>query len=650
MSISTPYPYTLTNGTTADATQVMANFAQIQNDVNANAANNGANNNITSLTGLTTPIAPGSGGTVTYTSTATTNTSNAYVVGTTVPNNWTNYAGNIIIWVPNATNTAGGATLAINGATACNIEKVNGLGTTVNISAGDLANGTTAICIFGGTEYILLNPVKGPVANATLTQDGSGNMTTPWYTQGTIASATTTDLGTISSQIINVTGTATIIGFGSSASSVSPLYFLTFSGSLLLTYNATSLQIPGNASITTAAGDSAIALYLGSGNWKIMSYQQASSFGGRSLLVNPQASTYAPAATDRGNIVDFTGSSNATWTMAAAATLGAGWFCYIRNSGTSNAQLLLQSSSGTIDGFAAATGYNIFTDEMRIITSDGTNFETGLVNKGYQVFLANGTFTKTPGYGTFKIEAWGGGGSGGTQSNSGSTNASGGGGGGGYNTITLLSTLISSTVPITIGAGGAAQVASGTSGNHGNPSTFGNYLTAYGGGGGAGSTGSSNGGGGGGGSTGYGITAGALGTPTTVGVGGTAVVNSAAAGGVGWDQRSAAGAGASATLLWGGGGGGSGATAGGFSYYGGGGGGGGNGSSMPGGGGNSIYGGGGGAGLGYGGTPLGTPGSSMYGGNGSASSGEVPGGGGGAGSFAGASGVGGSGQIVVTGL
>lgn len=38
MPISSPYPYTLTNGTTADASQVMADFLQIQNDVNSNAA------------------------------------------------------------------------------------------------------------------------------------------------------------------------------------------------------------------------------------------------------------------------------------------------------------------------------------------------------------------------------------------------------------------------------------------------------------------------------------------------------------------------------------------------------------------------------------------------------------------------------------
>lgn len=42
MSIINALPYTLTNGTTADATQVMANFNQIVNNVNANAQAGGS--------------------------------------------------------------------------------------------------------------------------------------------------------------------------------------------------------------------------------------------------------------------------------------------------------------------------------------------------------------------------------------------------------------------------------------------------------------------------------------------------------------------------------------------------------------------------------------------------------------------------------
>lgn len=57
------YPFTLTNGTTADANQVMADFNNILNCGNNNLAKNGANSDITSLSGLTTPLTVVEGGT-----------------------------------------------------------------------------------------------------------------------------------------------------------------------------------------------------------------------------------------------------------------------------------------------------------------------------------------------------------------------------------------------------------------------------------------------------------------------------------------------------------------------------------------------------------------------------------------------------------
>lgn len=57
------YPFTLTNGQTADANQVMANFNSILTCANNNLAKNGVNSDITALIGLTTPLAPSQGGT-----------------------------------------------------------------------------------------------------------------------------------------------------------------------------------------------------------------------------------------------------------------------------------------------------------------------------------------------------------------------------------------------------------------------------------------------------------------------------------------------------------------------------------------------------------------------------------------------------------
>jgi hypothetical protein len=56
--VSLPLPITLLNGTVADAGQVMTDLNAIASNVNANAAKNGVNSDITSLTALIS-VAPG---------------------------------------------------------------------------------------------------------------------------------------------------------------------------------------------------------------------------------------------------------------------------------------------------------------------------------------------------------------------------------------------------------------------------------------------------------------------------------------------------------------------------------------------------------------------------------------------------------------
>jgi len=89
----------------------------------------------------------------------------------------------------------------------------------------------------------------------------------------TVASATSTPIGAAASNNVTVSGVATITSFDNVSDGI--LRWVTFSGILTLTYNATSLILPGAATITTAAGDSALFQSLGSGNWKCLFYQRA---------------------------------------------------------------------------------------------------------------------------------------------------------------------------------------------------------------------------------------------------------------------------------------------------------------------------------------------------------------------------------------
>lgn len=63
MTIIPPLPNNIQDGTTGDAVPVMGNFNAIVNATNTNGAHNGANSDITSLSGLTTPLSIAQGGT-----------------------------------------------------------------------------------------------------------------------------------------------------------------------------------------------------------------------------------------------------------------------------------------------------------------------------------------------------------------------------------------------------------------------------------------------------------------------------------------------------------------------------------------------------------------------------------------------------------
>lgn len=142
-----------------------------------------------------------------------------------------------------------------------------------------------------------------------------------------IASAATTDIAGATGNIVDVTGTVTITAFGTiQAGSVRIVRFM---GALTLTHNATSLILPTGANIVTAAGDIAIFVSLGSGNWYCANYVRASgAVIGPNVVetltnkritarVSTEASNATPAiAADTNDIHTITA-------LAAAATFGA---------------------------------------------------------------------------------------------------------------------------------------------------------------------------------------------------------------------------------------------------------------------------------------------------------------------------------------
>lgn len=239
----------------------------------------------------------------------------------------------------------------------------------------------------------------------------------------------------------------------------------------------------------------------------------AGTYTWKSIIITPdeRTSNTILIATDTAKAIDIT-SGTFTQTFAAVATLGDGWFIFLRNSGTGDITLD-PNGSEEIDG---KTAYIMYPGEARLIVCDGTKLTSMVLNGFYRAFSASGTFHKPPGYNQFRRRLYGaGGGGGGGQGVNAAAVRQGGGGGGGGACVEKISdaSVFGDSETVTIGAGGTGG-SGGTSGNGSNGlaggnTTIGTIDTSYGGGGGEGCIGLTESvGGGGGGTIGAGTTGG----------------------------------------------------------------------------------------------------------------------------------------------
>jgi hypothetical protein len=295
MSVSYTPPFNLQNNTTADATQVMANFNAITTSLQ-NAAASGVNSDITALTALAVPITPAQGGTTLYVGGTSTGSANAQVLTPVVPAGFSLVNGNQVLFLAGFANT-GAATINVagSGALAIKIQTPSGDQALVG---GEILSGQWNMLVYHSADNSFhLFGVSS--------QLGGIGLVTSLVSTGTV------DLSLAVNHNASITGTTTITSFGSNADENFPLYRIGFTGILTLTYNATSLILPGAANITTAANDSGWALYLGAGNWQVIQYTRANG----TAVVTPTPN----AGFNRLTITNNSGTPNTNIDVTAAS-------------------------------------------------------------------------------------------------------------------------------------------------------------------------------------------------------------------------------------------------------------------------------------------------------------------------------------------
>jgi hypothetical protein len=341
-----------------------------------------------------------------------------------------------------------------------------------------------------------------------------------------LPSASTVDIGASgTSGFVDITGATTISSFASARAGTRR--WVRFAGALTITHNATSMILPGAVNIRTQAGDVALFVSLGSGNWVCAQYRssrtshidnapqvfnladptKAIQWDASTLLTgvtrklyaslpsSTQSSTYGLLEADYGGVIYCSSSFTLTLTTA----LGAGFQVWVKNTGTGT--ITLSPSSGALffpgaahSGAATVTlpysgsaegPYNV---SGVLLQCDGTNWHVIATDEahGEQLFTASGTWTAPAGVTTIWLDGCAQGGGGGGVSTA--TGGLSGGGGGGAESIVGVRYAVTPGTAYTVtlantGGGGGVGAANGAAGSS---AQFGGLVTLAGGGGGVG--------------------------------------------------------------------------------------------------------------------------------------------------------------------
>jgi hypothetical protein len=356
----------------------------------------------------------------------------------------------------------------------------------VAVNAALAANYTTASAetVRALAAEALLAPLASPVFSGSptlptgtiATTQAPGNSSTAPATTAFVAAAAlaasgvttfNTRLGAVTLSSTDVTTALTFTPYNAT----NPSGFQTAAQvATTLSPYATTASVPALApvqSVATRAG--AVSLtHSDLTDWATAT----ASFGSSSFARSARTSNTILGVGDKGTLVDIT-SGTFGQTFTASATLAAGWFCYLRNSGT-GAITLTPNGAETIDGL---TSFVMYPQEFRLVLCTGAALFSEVLHPFYQTYTASivAGFVKPPGYSLFQGLLWGAGGGANKSGNAGSP--ANGGGGGAATPFSLPASVLSATTDVTIGAGGVGQTVANTGGSNGGDSTFGPVVS-----------------------------------------------------------------------------------------------------------------------------------------------------------------------------
>ncbi len=194
------------------------------------------------------------------------------------------------------------------------------------------ADGTAIVASAGLTAATTTEALQGTDTAAYVTPDALAAL---WEKGSDVASAATVSFA--EGGFFHITGTTTITDIDWATAKNGRWAMVTFDGALTLTYNATTLKLPGAASITTAAGDTACFVQDASDNVICVWYQRADG----TPLVNSSFTAASTTQTLTGTSVAVAvtpDSLAALWEkgsdVASAATVSLGEGGYFHITGT----------------------------------------------------------------------------------------------------------------------------------------------------------------------------------------------------------------------------------------------------------------------------------------------------------------------------